>query len=103
MSTNPVVATRKTFDGVTVYLHSNGELSTVMYFVKGGKLPLASMWRFAEDICLMTFKELPDQIRAEKKGKRRPFAIRDWVPEAQRVYVQGPRLANGLTMDYRVR
>lgn len=97
-----VVATRKTFDGVVVYLHADGSVSTLMHFLRGGKLPLASMWRFAADICLMTFAELPEEIRCEKKGKRKAFAIRDWVPESERIYLAGPMLANGLTADVRI-
>jgi hypothetical protein len=98
-----VVATRQTFDGVTVYLHADGALSTRMAFVGGGNLPLAAMWRFVGDICLMTFAELVGEVRAEKRGQRRLFTVRDWVPESQQVWAAGPVLANGVQMTWRIR
>lgn len=75
MVDSAIVAKRKTFDGVVVFLHANGEMSDHLNFIKGGKLPAAVMWRFAADVCLYTHAELPNLIRAAKRGEWRPFRI----------------------------
>lgn len=70
-----VVSERKTFDGATVYLHSNGEVSTRTYILRG-KLPVAQMWRVWADIELYTAAELDGLLRAVRKGTWVPFRIR---------------------------
>lgn len=58
MTDQPVVAVRETLDGVTVYLHADGSLSTHTHYLYGGKLPEATMWRLIDDVCLYMFEEL---------------------------------------------
>ena len=73
-----VIATRNTFDGVTVFLHEDGSLSTRSSFIGRVKLPVATMWRHFDDVCLYAIEEIPNFIRAAKAGntpaKPRPSA-----------------------------
>jgi len=73
-----IVATRKTFDEVIIFLHADGSLSTRTHYLYGGKLPLASMWRLIDDVCLYSFTELRNFLRAAQAGeipaKPRPTA-----------------------------
>ena len=64
-----IVSVRTTFDGARVHLHANGEISGRTHYVRGGKLPRASMWRVWSDVCVYTFDELPELIRKAKKAK----------------------------------
>ena len=88
MKTNEVVATRMTFDGVTVFLHSDGRLSDKFNFIKGGKLPVESMWRVIADLAVYTHAELPALIAEVRSGKWIPSgaAWANSVPESKRVY-----------------
>ena len=70
-----IVSTRTTFDGVTVHLHANGEISDRMYCVRGGRLPLATMWRAWSDVCVLTHAELPDFIRAAKRPAKKAAPV----------------------------
>lgn len=54
-----VIAERKTFDGVTVYVHSDGRLSTRnLSVVFGVRFEMSTMFRLIDDICLYDFAEL---------------------------------------------
>lgn len=59
----PVVATRQTFDGVTLYFHKDGTVSTRMATVTRCKIKQAALWNVADDVCLYTFAEVPALIR----------------------------------------
>lgn len=64
-----VVASRSTFDGVTVFLHEDGSLSTRSNFIGRAKLPVATMWRLFDDVCTYTIEELPNFIRGARAGQ----------------------------------
>lgn len=99
-----IVATRKTFDGITVHLHSDGRLSDNFNFIKGGKLPIASMWRVLADLCVYTHAELPALIAEVKAGKWVPSGTA-WaksVPESKRVYREIPLAGSGGSVFIRV-
>src|SRR3954465_3186377 len=70
-----IVSTRKTFDGVTVYLHADGPVSDRLSYFRG-KLPVATMWRVWGDICTYTHAEIPGMIRSVKSGAFVPVRIR---------------------------
>ena len=54
-----IVATRTTLDGVTVYLHADGKLSTRnLDVVYGAKLAVATMFRAIDDLSLYEFAEI---------------------------------------------
>lgn len=103
-----VVAKRTTFDGVTIYIHSDGSVSDRLNFFRG-KLPLETMWRAIDDVAVYTHAEVPQMIREAKAGKwsdawvaaQAQKARLASVPEADRVYV-GIDLANGSTSYVRV-
>lgn len=101
-TTPEVVASRKTFDGVQVFLHADGSISCVMYFLRG-RLPVDQMWRVIDDFCLYDWAELPQLLRDVRAGAWKPFAIRDWVKAEDRVYRSYGKLANGLDLCVRVR
>jgi len=70
--TSEIVSTRKTFDGVEVYLHADGSVSTRMWFFRG-KFSSDVMWRAWGDI------GIPAYMREVKRGKlawQRPFVKR---------------------------
>ena len=70
-----IVSTRTTFDGVTVRLHANGEISDRMHFVRGGRLPLATMWQAWDWVCTYTHAELPDYIRASRRPAKKAAPV----------------------------
>ena len=75
-----IIARRFTFDGVQINLHADGALSTRMHFVGRVKLPVATMWREIDDVCVYTYAELPGFIRAAKSGERQAARDRaDWI------------------------
>jgi hypothetical protein len=75
-----IVARRFTFDGVQINLHADGALSTRMHFVGRVKLPVATMWREIDDVCVYTYAELPAFIKAAKSGERAADRDRaDWI------------------------
>lgn len=70
-----IVATRTTFDGVTVYFHADGKVSTrsiVLY----GRLPVAKIFTVADNICTHTWEEVPGLIKAARAGLFPPKANR---------------------------
>lgn len=71
-----IVATRQTFDGATVYLHADGAISFRTHFSRGGRLPIANMWRVWEDVCTYTADEIPALIRAARAGNWVPIRVR---------------------------
>lgn len=98
-----IIGTRRSFDGATINLHADGSLSTVLYFLRGGKLPVASMWRHLDDVCLYAVAELPDFIRAANKAKpaRKP---RPTAEESERIMAVNSRQrfdANQVKLIYR--
>lgn len=108
-----IIATRTTFDGVTVYLHSDGSVSDRLNFFRA-KLPIASMWRAFDDVSIYTHAEIPSFIREAKGGKWSPAWIAGQVasaqkraaiasvPEAERCYRQIDN-ANGGSVFVRIR
>lgn len=81
MVMNDIISTRKTFDGVTVFLHADGSVSDRRAFVGRIKLPRATMWRAWEDVCTYTHAELADFIRAVRDGLWTPVRIRSDMTE----------------------
>jgi len=67
-----IVSTRQSFDGVTVYLHADGSVSTRMWFFRG-KFPVAKMWRAWGDICTYTVQEIPGYLHAVKRMGHAPM------------------------------
>lgn len=84
--TDPVVATRTTFDGVQVFIHADGSVSDRLRFIGRTKLPEVSMWRAVGDICLYTHAELPAFIKKVAKGAQKMFRVRIDRPESERLY-----------------
>ena len=73
--TAEIVSTRKTHDGVTVFLHEDGSVSDRARFASRAKLPPAIMWRVWGDISVYDYHELPALIlRAKKLGYWPPAA-----------------------------
>lgn len=64
------ISTRQTFDGVTVYLHADGSVSTRMWFFRG-KFDASTMWRAWGDISMYKAEEIPDYMREVKRGNLR--------------------------------
>lgn len=92
-----IVAVRRTFDGVTVNFHANGEVSFVQYFLRG-RLPASHIWRVADDVCLYEAAELPALIR-RVSGRAcgepwRPFRV--IVPTPASAVYTSIRCANGM-------
>lgn len=96
-----IVAVRRTFDGAVVNFHANGEVSFRTSFLRG-KLPLATMWKVAENVCLWTADELPSLLREARAGRVRAFRVRVDIPESQRLY-KVVKIANGLDVSVRIR
>jgi hypothetical protein len=63
-----VIATRKTFDGVTIFLHADGQVSNRLSFYRG-RLPMVVAFRVMDDLCLYTAAEIPDLMRRAKSGR----------------------------------
>lgn len=80
---SPVVSTRATFCGVTVFLHADGSVSDRRAYIGRIKLPVASMWRAWEDVCTYTHDELPAFIRAVCDGTWTPVRIRPAITAAK--------------------
>jgi hypothetical protein len=66
-----IVASRLTFDRVLVFVHADGSLSDRLNFLRGGRLPLATLWRKIDDICLYTHAELPEYTRTTRTRHKR--------------------------------
>jgi hypothetical protein len=79
-----IVATRETFDRVTIFLHADGSLSTRAHYLYGGKLPRNNMWRLIDDVCLYNFEELRGFLRAAQAGEI-PSKPRPTVEESTRI------------------
>jgi hypothetical protein len=95
-----VIATRHTFDGVLVNLHSDGSLSTRQSFLRV-RLPIETMWRFMADVCLYNYAELAAAVKGMRAGSSRPFSIRKDVLESERVYREIVTSA-GVRVDVRI-
>ena len=105
MNITEIVATRKTFDGVTVHLHADGRLSDRQSIIKGGKLPVEAMWRVIADLAVYTHAEIPALIAEVNAGRWIPsgtITAQD-VPEAERVYREIALGGNGGSVMLRVR
>lgn len=100
--TEPIVATRTTFDGVQVFLHADGSVSDRLRFIGRTKLPEATMWRATADFCLYTHVELPAFIKNVAKGAQKFFSVRVDRPESERLYRHVTTSA-GATVYLRVR
>jgi hypothetical protein len=100
-SNKPVmVANRKTFDGISVSLDSEGYLWFISCRVLGGRMPMDVAWRLIDDLCLYTAKELPSLIRSAKRRQWRPFRLA-FPPEANAIF-RAVLLSNGLTVNLRM-
>lgn len=80
-NSSPIVSTRTTFCGVTVFLHADGSVSDRMRYLTGGKMPTDTMWRAWEDVCIYTHAEIPAFIRSVKAGTWVPFRIRPEITD----------------------
>jgi hypothetical protein len=78
---SPIISTRRTFDGVTVYLHADGAVSDRMSYIGRVKLPVATMWRAWEDVCTYEHTELRAFIKAVRDGTWTPVRIRPDMTE----------------------
>ena len=76
-----VVSTRQTSDGISLMLHSDGSISDRRSYVGRSKLPRDKMWRVWEDISLYTRDEVPDLIKAVRRGTWMPFRVRPDMTE----------------------
>lgn len=80
-----VVATRSTFDGITIRFWSDGAISDRNGAqVVNGRLPRARVFEFARDACLFTWNELPATIERFKCGKS--IGVKWDIPEERRLY-----------------
>lgn len=103
-----IIARRETFDGVTVFIHADGALSTRMHFVGRAKLPASDVWAVAAEVCTYTYAELPGLIRSVKSGawqktraEARQRAASNARPEGERIY-KTRDLANGFVSFIRI-
>jgi hypothetical protein len=64
-----ILATRTTADGVTVFLHEDGQVSNRVHYYRT-RLPMAVAFRVMDDLCLADSAEIPALLRAAKKGGR---------------------------------
>jgi hypothetical protein len=64
----PIVATRTTFDGVTIFFHEDGEVSNRRHFYRG-RLPKALIFTVADNLCTYMEIELPALLRDAKVGR----------------------------------
>jgi hypothetical protein len=100
-NTNQIVATRTTFDGIQVFLHTDGSVSDRLRFIGRTKLPVATMWRAAADFSLYTHAELPAFIKKVAKGAQKFFSVRVDRPESERLY-RSVVTSAGMTVYLRV-
>lgn len=86
-----IIARRRTYDGRTVLLWSDGALTSGMGgYVRGGRLEVGVAWLVADEAALFTWEELPGLVKAAKRlAKRgRPFLPGD-LRKAAHGAVQG--------------
>jgi hypothetical protein len=97
-----VVAVRHTFDGARIAFHADGEVSFRTH-IERSRLPLADIWRVAENVCLYTAAEIPALLREVKAGWWKPFrvVVRREAP-ASAVY-RAIKIANGGEINIRIR
>jgi hypothetical protein len=104
-----IIARRRSFDGVDIFLHADGALSTRTHFIGRSKLPADLMWRVADDLALYTYAEVHSLIKSVRSGtwqKEQARAARVAanlaVPEGKRVYRE-IALSNGASSFVRIR
>jgi hypothetical protein len=69
-TTTETIARRQTFDGVTVYLHSDGSISTRDRVLPVAfRLPVATMHRVFDDVCVWTIEELHTLAMLAREGR----------------------------------
>jgi hypothetical protein len=82
---NEIIAERTTFDGVTVYIHADGKISTRnLDVVYGVKFSPENIFRAADEMCLYDFAEL-------KSLASRKFTVRPRVGKQMELMAIGSR------------